>query len=211
VTFIYHPTDEKTKVVLPAEVPDDLPLPSDQKRPVEELQPKGNHYGRPRDPPKNHSRMDGPSEGQATDRRTGGGIRQKAVQQNEFHRSRPDPDQKFRRDIRRSGAAMGSRQGHDLEGDQDRETVGNPSQSTKPSWPDTSTLRSETGDADQPETAPATYAATDALIAEMRGVITDLRADQDAWREQAQRLALPAPKPVEQPPLGWWAWLRSTG
>jgi hypothetical protein len=42
--------------VLPAEVPDDLPLPSDQKRPVEELQPKGNHYGRPRDPPKNHSR-----------------------------------------------------------------------------------------------------------------------------------------------------------
>jgi len=71
------PTDEKTKVVLPAEVPDDLPLPSDQKRPVEELQPKGNHYGRPRDPPKNHSRMDGPSEGQATDRRTGGGIRQK--------------------------------------------------------------------------------------------------------------------------------------
>jgi hypothetical protein len=37
------------------------------------------------------------------------------------------------------------------------------------------------------------------------------RADRDAWREQAQRLALPAPKPVEQPPLGWWAWLRSTG
>jgi hypothetical protein len=52
------PTDEKTKVVLPAEVPDDLPLPSDQKRPVEELKPNGNHYGRPRDPPKNHSRMD---------------------------------------------------------------------------------------------------------------------------------------------------------
>src|SRR5271169_524341 len=51
--------------------------PQIQKRPVEELQPKGNHYGRPRDPPKNHSRMDGPSEGQATDRRTGGGIRQK--------------------------------------------------------------------------------------------------------------------------------------
>jgi hypothetical protein len=49
------------------------------------------------------------------------------------------------------------------------------------------------------------------LIAELRGVIADLRADRDAWREQAQRLALPAPKPVEQPPLGWWAWLRSTG
>jgi hypothetical protein len=56
------------------------------------------------------------------------------------------------------------------------------------------------------------------LIAELRGVIADPRADRDAWREQAQRLALPAPKPVvpapkpvEQPPLGWWAWLRSTG
>jgi len=30
------------------------------------------------------------------------------------------------------------------------------------------------------------------LIAELRGVIADLRADRDAWREQAQRLALPA-------------------
>ena len=31
------PTDEKTKVVLPEQVPNHLPLPSDQKRPVEEL------------------------------------------------------------------------------------------------------------------------------------------------------------------------------
>ena len=38
---------------------------------------------------------------------------------------------------------------------------------------------------------PATDAATDALIAELRGVIADLRADRDVWREQAQRLALP--------------------
>jgi hypothetical protein len=30
------------------------------------------------------------------------------------------------------------------------------------------------------------------LIAELRGVIADLRDDRDAWREQAQRLALPA-------------------
>jgi hypothetical protein len=30
------------------------------------------------------------------------------------------------------------------------------------------------------------------LIAELRGVIADLRADRVAWREQAQRLALPA-------------------
>ena len=41
--------------------------------------------------------------------------------------------------------------------------------------------------------------ATDLLVAELRSVIADLRADRDAWREQAQRLALPAPKPVEQP------------
>ena len=72
-------------------------------------------------------------------------------------------------------------------------------------------FRSETSDAVQLETAPAIDAATDALVAELRVVIADLRADRDAWREQAQRLALPAPKPVEQPPLGWWAWLRSTG
>jgi hypothetical protein len=39
------------------------------------------------------------------------------------------------------------------------------------------------------------------LIAELRAVIADLRADGDAWREQAQRLVLPAPKSVEQPPV----------
>jgi hypothetical protein len=37
------------------------------------------------------------------------------------------------------------------------------------------------------------------VIAELRAVIADLRADRDAWRKQAQRLVLPAPKPVEQP------------
>lgn len=76
-------------------------------------------------------------------------------------------------------------------------------------------FRSETGDADQPEIAPATDPATDMLVAELRGVIADLRADRDAWREQAQRLALPAPKPVEQPtepekPQTWWRWLRTS-
>jgi hypothetical protein len=203
--------------VLPAEVPDDLPLPSDQKRPVEELQPKGNHYGRPRDPPKNHSRMDGPSEGQATDRRTGGGIRQKGgtAKRVPSESARPGSEISARHSAKRrgNGESPRARSRRRSRPGNRRQPVAKTArgQSTKPSWPDTSTLRSETGDADQPETAPATYAATDALIAEMRGVITDLRADQDAWREQAQRLALPAPKPVEQPPLGWWAWLRSTG
>ena len=49
----------------------------------------------------------------------------------------------------------------------------------------------------------------------------DLRQDRDQWREQAQRLALLAPKPVEQPPatpivegnglVRAWRWMRSTG
>jgi len=54
-------------------------------------------------------------------------------------------------------------------------------------------------------------AATDALVAELRAVIADLRQDRDHWREQAQRLALP--KPPEPKPLDalaaararpWW-------
>lgn len=43
--------------------------------------------------------------------------------------------------------------------------------------------------------------ATDALVAELRTVIADLRQDRDQWREQAQRLALPAPRGASRP---WW-------
>jgi hypothetical protein len=57
--------------------------------------------------------------------------------------------------------------------------------------------------------APAN-AATDALVAELRTVIADLRADRDAWRNQAQRFALPKPEP-ELEPMTLWRWLRSTG
>jgi hypothetical protein len=50
-----------------------------------------------------------------------------------------------------------------------------------------------------PDVAPA-----DALISELRGVIADLRADRDHWRdafENAQRTALlPAPR------RPWWRW-----
>ena len=77
-------------------------------------------------------------------------------------------------------------------------------------------FRSETFKPDQPETT----AATDALVAELRTVIADLRADRDSWREQAQRLALLAPKPVEQPPatpivegngfMRAWRWMRKS-
>jgi excisionase family DNA binding protein len=76
-------------------------------------------------------------------------------------------------------------------------------------------FRSETFKPERLETDPA----TDLLVAELRSVIADLRTDRDAWREQAQRLALPAPKPIEQPlatqvelerpqRMTTWSWLR---
>jgi hypothetical protein len=69
-------------------------------------------------------------------------------------------------------------------------------------------LRPEADPEAMPRDAPGAAsgaASTDALVAELRGVIADLRADRDAWREQAQRLALPAPR------RPWWRWRRSTG
>ena len=81
-------------------------------------------------------------------------------------------------------------------------------------------------------------AATDALVAELRAVIADLRRDRDAWRDQAERLALAtsaspraspdAPPQPEQPRTAVpstgprpvappsrlrraWRWMRATG
>jgi excisionase family DNA binding protein len=76
-------------------------------------------------------------------------------------------------------------------------------------------FRSETFKPDQLEADPV----TDVLVAELRGVIADLRQDRDHWREQAQRLALLAPKPQATPVepekpqrMTPWSWLRrSTG
>ena len=73
-------------------------------------------------------------------------------------------------------------------------------------------FRSDTVEADRPETE----AVTNALVAELRAVIADLRSDRDAWRdacERAQRLSLPAPQPVEATPQPqtWWRWLRTAG
>jgi hypothetical protein len=56
-----------------------------------------------------------------------------------------------------------------------------------------------------------------ATAALMREQIADLREDRDRWRDQAERLAIAAPKPPETPPatvperVTWWRWLRSTG
>ena len=75
-------------------------------------------------------------------------------------------------------------------------------------------FRSETVEADRPETGAEISPAMTALVAELNRVIVDLRADRDAWREQAQRLALPARKPDEKPaekPMTWWRRLRTTG
>ena len=52
-----------------------------------------------------------------------------------------------------------------------------------------------------------TPAATDALVAELRTMLADIRADRDHWRGMAERLALPAPTPAK--PLTWWRWLRT--
>jgi hypothetical protein len=38
-------------------------------------------------------------------------------------------------------------------------------------------------------------------------MLDEVRTERDAWREQAQRLALPSSEPA----MTWWRWLRSTG
>ena len=52
-----------------------------------------------------------------------------------------------------------------------------------------------------------------AMLDDMRTQRDDMRGERDHWRDQAQRLALGAPKPPEPEPkpLTWWRWLRSTG
>jgi len=59
----------------------------------------------------------------------------------------------------------------------------------------------------EPTAAPQD-AQTDALVADLRAQLADMRSQRDAWQEQAQRLALGAPKPE---PTSWWRWLRTTG
>jgi excisionase family DNA binding protein len=42
---------------------------------------------------------------------------------------------------------------------------------------------------------------------ETRDTVDDLRRDRDAWRSQAQQLALP--KPATEPARRWWPWRRA--
>jgi hypothetical protein len=92
------PTDEKTEVVLPAEVPDDLPLPSDQKAACRRIAAQGEPLWKTTRSAEKSFANGWPSEGQAQTEEQVAAFAKKAVQQNEFHRSRRDPDQKFRRD-----------------------------------------------------------------------------------------------------------------
>ena len=44
-------------------------------------------------------------------------------------------------------------------------------------------------------------------LIELKAMLEDMRRDRDAWREQAQTRALPAPAA----PMSLWRWLRTTG
>jgi hypothetical protein len=46
-------------------------------------------------------------------------------------------------------------------------------------------------------------------LTELKAMLEEMRTERDAWREQAQRWALPKPEP--EPAMTWWRWLRSTG
>jgi hypothetical protein len=74
----------------------------------------------------------------------------------------------------------------------------------------------------QTHEAHSEQAHQNALIAELRNALADMRQDRDEWREQAQRLALlarkaepvqPKPAPIEQPSRfrRAWRWMRATG
>lgn len=56
-------------------------------------------------------------------------------------------------------------------------------------------------------------AQADALVAELRAQLADLRQDRDHWRTMAERLAIAAPTELSAEPRpnqsSWWRWLRS--
>jgi len=58
-------------------------------------------------------------------------------------------------------------------------------------------------------------AQTDALVAELRAQLAELRAQRDAWQCIADRLTsalprpMPEPQPPGEPPQGWWQWRRA--
>jgi hypothetical protein len=67
------------------------------------------------------------------------------------------------------------------------------------------TQRYATGDAAE---AKARAALAEQRLADLKAMLEEMRSERDAWREQAQRLALPKPEPAA---MTWWRWLRFTG
>lgn len=65
------------------------------------------------------------------------------------------------------------------------------------------------GEAAALATAQQRAALGEERLSELKAMLEDLRCDRDAWRDQAQRLALP--KASEAKPLSLWRWLRWTG
>jgi hypothetical protein len=50
-------------------------------------------------------------------------------------------------------------------------------------------------------------ATAEERLAELKGLVEDLRRDRDAWRDQAQGRLLPSPTSK----MSFWRWLRTTG
>jgi hypothetical protein len=51
-------------------------------------------------------------------------------------------------------------------------------------------------------------ALAEGRLVELKEMLADMQRDRNAWRDQAQRLALPKP---EAAPMSWWRRLRTTG
>jgi hypothetical protein len=58
-------------------------------------------------------------------------------------------------------------------------------------------------------------ALAEGRVAELKEMLADMQRDRNAWRDQAQRLVMPAPKPEGQLPAMPWQrflrWRRATG
>jgi hypothetical protein len=51
-------------------------------------------------------------------------------------------------------------------------------------------------------------ALAEGRLTELKEMLAAMQRDRDAWRDQAQRLALPKP---EAKHMTWWRWLRTPG
>src|SRR5262249_10697645 len=83
-----------------------------------------------------------------------------------------------------------------------------------------STAAAQRGAAGGAGPAPANprAAVAEERLSELKALLADMQRDRDAWRDQAQRLALapPKPEPVQAAPepsrlRRAWRWMRATG